>query len=56
MSAQNPRGSWQITSRVLFDAITDPDPAAAKRAFGEMMQMQKIDIAKIKKAPHGWSA
>ncbi|HWU85186.1 MAG TPA: VOC family protein, partial [Rhodocyclaceae bacterium] len=25
--------SWQITPRVLMDAVTDPDRAAAKRAF-----------------------
>jgi hypothetical protein len=30
--------SWQITPRVLTDAITDPDPAAAKRAFDAMMR------------------
>ena len=29
--------SWQITPRVLIEAITDPDPAAAKRAFAAMM-------------------
>ena len=42
--------SWQITPRVLIDAITNPDPAAAKRAFQAMMQMRKIDIAAIQKA------
>ena len=39
--------SWQITPRVLTAAITDPDPAAAKRAFEAMMGMVKIDIAAI---------
>src|SRR5512147_14485 len=34
--------SWQITPRVLMAAITDPDRAAAKRAFDAMMQMGKI--------------
>ncbi|WP_353194790.1 VOC family protein, partial [Pusillimonas noertemannii] len=29
--------SWQITPRVLTEAINDPDPAAAKRAFEAMM-------------------
>ncbi len=42
--------SWQITPRVLMEAITDPDPAAAKRAFDAMMQMKKIDIAAIEAA------
>jgi 2-polyprenyl-6-hydroxyphenyl methylase/3-demethylubiquinone-9 3-methyltransferase len=37
--------SWQITPIALTDAITDPDPAAAKRAFDAMMEMTKIDIA-----------
>ena len=42
--------SWQITPRVLTAAITDPDPAAAKRAFDAMMTMTKIDIAAIEAA------
>ena len=42
--------SWQITPRVLTSAITDPDPAVAKRAFEAMMTMGKIDIAKIEAA------
>ncbi|KQV94926.1 VOC family protein [Pelomonas sp. Root1237] len=45
--------SWQITPRALIDAISDPDPAAAKRAFEAMMEMQKIDIAKIEAARRG---
>jgi hypothetical protein len=42
--------SWQITPRVLLDATTSPDPAAAKRAFDAMMPMAKIDIATIEAA------
>ena len=45
--------SWQITPRVLTDAITDPDPAVAKRAFEAMMQMGKIDVAQIEAARRG---
>jgi predicted 3-demethylubiquinone-9 3-methyltransferase (glyoxalase superfamily) len=45
--------SWQITPRALIDAINDPDPAAAKRAFEAMMDMRKIDIAKIEAARRG---
>ncbi|MNF87732.1 hypothetical protein D3C84_702060 [compost metagenome] len=37
----------------LTAAITDPDPAAAKRAFDAMMQMSKIDIAGIEAALKG---
>lgn len=45
--------SWQITPRVLMEAIADPDPAAAKRAFEAMMTMVKIDIAAIEAARRG---
>lgn len=45
--------SWQITPRALSEAITDPDRAAAKRAFDAMMTMQKIDIATIEAARRG---
>jgi predicted 3-demethylubiquinone-9 3-methyltransferase (glyoxalase superfamily) len=45
--------SWQISPRALLDAVTGPDRAAAKRAFEAMMQMKKIDIAKINAARRG---
>ena len=45
--------SWQITPRVLTDAITDPDPGVAQRAFEAMMQMGKIDVAAIEAARRG---
>ena len=45
--------SWQITPVALTKAVTDPDPAAAKRAFDAMMTMQKIDIAAIEAAKRG---
>ncbi len=45
--------SWQITPRVLLDATTDPDRAAAKRAMEAMMTMGKIDIATIEAARRG---
>src|SRR3954468_18375063 len=45
--------SWQITPRVLMAAISDPDRAAAKRAFEAMMTMKKIDIAAIEAARRG---
>jgi 2-polyprenyl-6-hydroxyphenyl methylase/3-demethylubiquinone-9 3-methyltransferase len=37
----------------LTEAICDPDPAAAKRAFEAMMTMGKIDIATIEAALRG---
>jgi predicted 3-demethylubiquinone-9 3-methyltransferase (glyoxalase superfamily) len=45
--------SWQITPRVLLEAMADPDKAAAKRAMEAMMTMRKIDIAKIEAARAG---
>ena len=45
--------NWQITPIALTQAFTDPDPAAAKRAFDAMMTMGKIDIAAIEKARRG---
>jgi len=45
--------SWQITPRVLLEATTSHDQAAAKRAFNAMMGMTKIDIAAIEAARHG---
>jgi len=47
------RVSWQITPLALAEAIADPDPAAAKRAFDAMMTMRKIDVAVIEAARHG---
>jgi predicted 3-demethylubiquinone-9 3-methyltransferase (glyoxalase superfamily) len=45
--------SWQITPRVLTDAMADPDRAVAKRVFDAMMTMGKIDHAAIEAARHG---
>lgn len=45
--------NWQITPRQLTDAFTDPDRAAAKRAFEAMMTMTRIDIATIEAARRG---
>ena len=45
--------SWQITPRVLMDALSDRDRSAAKRAFEAMMGMKKIDVAAIEAARRG---
>ncbi|SDG07891.1 VOC family protein [Pseudomonas abietaniphila] len=45
--------SWQITPRVLTEAIAHPDRAAAKRAFNAMMGMTRIDVAAIEAALKG---
>ena len=45
--------SWQITPRVLIEALSDPDRAVAKRVFEAMMSMEKIDIAAVEAARRG---
>ena len=45
--------SWQITPRILMDSLADPDRALAKRVFEAMMEMRKIDVAKIEAAVRG---
>ena len=45
--------SWQITPRQLNQAMSDPDPAVAKRVFEAMMTMKKIDVARIEAARRG---
>ena len=45
--------SWQITPRVLLEAMDNPDRAAARRAFEAMLTMHKIDVAKIEAALRG---
>src|ERR1043165_439151 len=44
--------SWQITPRVLTEAMA-AGGAEAKRAFAALMEMDKIDIAKIEAARRG---
>ena len=44
--------SWQITPRVLTKAMAAGGDEA-KRAFEAMMDMKKIDVAKIKTARRG---
>ena len=45
--------SWQIVPRVLIEAMTGSDTAAARRAMDAMMKMKKIDIAAIEAARAG---
>ncbi|MBP2158814.1 MULTISPECIES: VOC family protein [Asticcacaulis] len=44
--------SWQITPRVLTDAMAKGGDVA-KRAFEAMMEMRKIDVARIEAAVKG---
>jgi predicted 3-demethylubiquinone-9 3-methyltransferase (glyoxalase superfamily) len=45
--------SWQIIPARLMELQNDPDPARASRAMQAMLQMQKIDVAKLEAAAAG---
>jgi len=45
--------SWQITPRILAEAMDSADPARAKRIFEAMMTMKKIDVAALEAAAAG---
>lgn len=45
--------SWQIIPTALVELLSDPNPQKSKRVMGAMMQMTKIDIAKLKEAAAG---
>ena len=42
--------SWQIIPSALGEMMHDEDPAKSKRVMQAMLQMEKIDIAGLKKA------
>ena len=42
--------SWQITPTILIDMLHDRDAEKAGRVMHAMLQMKKIDIAKLKAA------
>jgi predicted 3-demethylubiquinone-9 3-methyltransferase (glyoxalase superfamily) len=45
--------SWQITPTVLIDMLNDKDSEKANRVMKAMLQMQKIEIPKLKAAYSG---
>ena len=45
--------SWQITPVTLTEGIASSDRAEAKRTFAAMMEMGRIDVAKIDAARRG---
>jgi predicted 3-demethylubiquinone-9 3-methyltransferase (glyoxalase superfamily) len=45
--------SWQVTPTVLIKMLHDKDPKKSGRVMNAMMQMQKIDISKLKAAYAG---
>ena len=42
--------SWQIVPTVLPELLSDPDPVKSQRVMRAMLQMTKLDIAKLKEA------
>lgn len=42
--------SWQIVPTVLGELMSDPDPAKSERVMQAMLQMNKLDIAALRRA------
>lgn len=42
--------SWQIVPRVLVEMLSDPNPAKSQPVMQAMLQMKKLDIARLKQA------
>jgi predicted 3-demethylubiquinone-9 3-methyltransferase (glyoxalase superfamily) len=42
--------SWQVVPNILGELLGDKDPKKSNRVMTAMMQMDKIDIAKLKEA------
>ena len=47
--------SWQIVPSILPELMSDPDPAVPGRVMQELMQMAKLDIARLQQAAAGES-
>ncbi len=45
--------SWQITPRVLIEAMASDEPSVSGRAFAAMLTMQRIDVGAIERAVAG---
>lgn len=45
--------SWQIIPKALGELMGDPDPVKAQRVTQAMLQMQKIDVARLQQAYAG---
>jgi predicted 3-demethylubiquinone-9 3-methyltransferase (glyoxalase superfamily) len=45
--------SWQIIPSALIELMSDPDPEKSQRVTEAMLQMTKIEIAKLRQAYEG---
>ena len=45
--------SWQIVPSALIELMSDPDPEKSRKVMEAMLQMTKIDIAKLRQAHAG---
>ncbi|HVN32392.1 MAG TPA: VOC family protein [Thermoanaerobaculaceae bacterium] len=45
--------SWQIVPSAVVKLLTDPNPEKSKRVMQAILQMKKIDIARLKEAHAG---
>jgi predicted 3-demethylubiquinone-9 3-methyltransferase (glyoxalase superfamily) len=45
--------SWQVVPKAIEETVGGPDAAGRQRAFEAMMQMVKLDVAKLKAAYAG---
>jgi predicted 3-demethylubiquinone-9 3-methyltransferase (glyoxalase superfamily) len=45
--------SWQIVPTALFRMMQDPDPEKSKRVMEAMLQMKKLDVARLEQAYRG---
>ena len=48
--------SWQVVPRQLNEMLESDDPAAAERAMKAMLDMTKLDVAKLREAYEGQPA
>jgi predicted 3-demethylubiquinone-9 3-methyltransferase (glyoxalase superfamily) len=42
--------SWQIVPTVLYEMLTDPDPAKTERVMQALLRMKKLSIEDLKRA------
>ncbi len=47
--------SWQIVPKALGEMIADPDPERSQRVVAAMLEMGKLDVAKLREAYDGGS-